>query len=305
MHLFNQFEKFWSICAVVILITLRLFCSSFPVVTCKGTVWYVLVCELNRFIFPPFFFIYKESSIKEIWEVFLLLIFLHLFSTFIFFSSFIFVIVCQPVYARATACMFIRNPLKNVYKLILAATSRKYCFEEYAMKLVLVMTLMILGHDVAVVAITKDGHTYASNNAVSIKSDWNQNRRGECICPEMPNTKECDCTACLLHNSTWLAGKCCIYRGIPASLLAFERDDLWIPRINEYNACTGARIQLTYNGRDGQGDEEAMEADLRSDVGVRYQRADGSIFETNGAGIASLIILSRKKMKLNKIHMHK
>eukprot|EP01147_Barroeca_monosierra_P005467 gene5467-7168_t len=147
------------------------------------------------------------------------------------------------------------------------------------------MTLMILGHDVAVVAITKDGHTYASNNAVSIKSDWNQNRRGECICPEMPNTKECDCTACLLHNSTWLAGKCCIYRGIPASLLAFERDDLWIPRINEYNACTGARIQLTYNGRDGQGDEEAMEADLRSDVGVRYQRADGSIFETNGAGI--------------------
>ena len=103
-------------------------------------------------------------------------------------------------------------------------------------------------------------------------------------CAETITTTDCDCSACLLHNSTRLADKCCAYQGIPASLLAFEREDLWIPRLKEFNACTGARVQLTYNGENGVGDEDSMERDLRDDVGVNYTVRGGAVNTVSGAG---------------------
>ncbi|EGD77131.1 TK protein kinase [Salpingoeca rosetta] len=110
-------------------------------------------------------------------------------------------------------------------------------------------------------------------------------------CGNEITTTACDCTVCLAHNSTWLEDKCCVYQGIPASLLAFEREDLWIPRLKEFNACTGARVQLTYNGEDGEGDEDTMEEDLRQDVGVSYRARGGGLFQEAGAGIYDAYIV--------------
>jgi len=87
----------------------------------------------------------------------------------------------------------------------------------------------------------------------------------------------CNCSLC----TAAMASLCCAYSGIPATLLAFEEDDLWIPRLEEFNGCTGAKVTLTYtpNGEDG------MQAALESDVGVKYNTGDGARFVEEGAGI--------------------
>lgn len=71
-------------------------------------------------------------------------------------------------------------------------------------------------------------------------------------CPNpISSTTDCDCSQCVLYGSLFLRDKCCSRKGVPATILAFEQSDAWVPRINEFNACTGARLSLTYNGPDG------------------------------------------------------
>jgi hypothetical protein len=102
---------------------------------------------------------------------------------------------------------------------------------------------------------------------------------------ELTSIESCDCTFCTTHNSTWLRDFCCRFKGIPATLLAFEPASAWAPRLSEFNKCTGARVTLTYNGQDGQGNEDTMEEDLRDDVGVKYIIGNDAEFQQAGAGI--------------------
>ena len=64
----------------------------------------------------------------------------------------------------------------------------------------------------------------------------------------------------------FLKEKCCIYAGKKASFLAFEEDEQWIPRIKEFENCTGARVTLEYleEGEDGMAD--ALLADVGCDI---------------------------------------
>lgn len=79
-------------------------------------------------------------------------------------------------------------------------------------------------------------------------------------------------TYCALHcgdpvshggRSSYLSSKCCAHAGKSASILAFEPDDKWVPRLEEFNKCTGANVRLEYlpEGEDG------MAEALRRDVG--------------------------------------
>eukprot|EP00730_Choanoeca_flexa_P017682 TRINITY_DN8547_c0_g1_i2.p1 TRINITY_DN8547_c0_g1~~TRINITY_DN8547_c0_g1_i2.p1 ORF type:complete len:1147 (+),score=180.38 TRINITY_DN8547_c0_g1_i2:51-3491(+) len=102
---------------------------------------------------------------------------------------------------------------------------------------------------------------------------------------ELTSIETCDCSKCTEYNSTWLEGFCCRFKGIPATILAFEKASEWAPRLSEFNKCTGARVTLTYNGPDGKGNEDFMEQDLRNDVGVRYSTRGDAEFSAEGAGI--------------------
>lgn len=79
------------------------------------------------------------------------------------------------------------------------------------------------------------------------------------------NTTWCNLRCSNLHGpkDTYLADKCCVHAGLSASLLAFEEDSLWVPRLEEFNTCTGAKVRLEYlpEGEDGMADA------LRMDVG--------------------------------------
>mmetsp|Transcript_29112 Transcript_29112/g.58129 ORF Transcript_29112/g.58129 Transcript_29112/m.58129 type:complete len:1070 (-) Transcript_29112:185-3394(-) len=104
--------------------------------------------------------------------------------------------------------------------------------------------------------------------------------------PDIINTG-CDpsnttyCTLhCTLHGSTYLSDKCCKHYGITASLLAFEESALWIPRIDEYQKCTGANIRLQYV----EGGEDFMGQALLDDVGESED-------ETTGQGIYDAYIV--------------
>ncbi|CAB9529621.1 activated protein kinase catalytic subunit alpha-1 [Seminavis robusta] len=79
-----------------------------------------------------------------------------------------------------------------------------------------------------------------------------------------------------LHGKDqYLADKCCAYVGQSASLLAFEEDSLWVPRLEEFNRCTGARVRLEYlpEGEDGMAD--ALRQDLGDDVSHDQGNAEG------------------------------
>jgi len=73
----------------------------------------------------------------------------------------------------------------------------------------------------------------------------------------------------------FLKGKCCIYAGKKASFLAFEEDTQWIPRIKEFENCTGARVTLEYleDGEDGMADA------LLADVGDSQNRGGEGMFD--------------------------
>lgn len=80
------------------------------------------------------------------------------------------------------------------------------------------------------------------------------------------------CSAnCNLFGSTYLTDKCCKHAGINAVFLAFEDSDVWIPRIDEYNRCTGASVRISYHpdGEDGMGDA------LIEDVGLNENEDSG------------------------------
>jgi hypothetical protein len=78
------------------------------------------------------------------------------------------------------------------------------------------------------------------------------------------NVTDCAARCAGLHGTDhYLADKCCVHAGKSASILAFEEDDQWVPRLQEFNDCTGATVRLTYlpEGEDG------MEDAIRRDVG--------------------------------------
>mmetsp|Transcript_57596 Transcript_57596/g.166724 ORF Transcript_57596/g.166724 Transcript_57596/m.166724 type:complete len:1331 (-) Transcript_57596:116-4108(-) len=93
----------------------------------------------------------------------------------------------------------------------------------------------------------------------------------------------CNCTMCTVAGSDFLADKCCSadLKGLWGTLLAFERDPLFAPRLSEFAACTGARVTITYNpsGEDGMSDA------LQQDVGTSYRVADDALVESAGAGV--------------------
>lgn len=82
--------------------------------------------------------------------------------------------------------------------------------------------------------------------------------------------------------------QCCAWAGIPSALLAFEEDSLWVPRLDEFNRCTGAKITLTFTAEG----EDGMQAALEQDVGVSYDSADGSRFVSEGAGVYDGYVLA-------------
>jgi len=96
----------------------------------------------------------------------------------------------------------------------------------------------------------------------------------------------CNCSLCSLHGSQFLREKCCAYQDVPASLLAFEEDDLLQPRLSEFNGCTGAKITHSYVGG-----EDAMQAALEADVGTRYTSDGGVTVTTEGGGIHDAYIV--------------
>jgi hypothetical protein len=78
------------------------------------------------------------------------------------------------------------------------------------------------------------------------------------------NSTDCARRCAGLHGTdSYLSDKCCIHSGKSASILAFEEDDKWVPRLQEFNDCTGATVRLEYlpEGEDG------MEEAIRRDVG--------------------------------------
>lgn len=85
---------------------------------------------------------------------------------------------------------------------------------------------------------------------------------------------------CIISNAihgvdSYLSDKCCIHAGQSASLLAFEESDAWVPRIEEFNRCTGAQVRLEYlpEGEDGMAD--ALRADLGDDAEVEMMMGNG------------------------------
>lgn len=79
------------------------------------------------------------------------------------------------------------------------------------------------------------------------------------------NDKEYCSTHCNIHgetSSTFLSDKCCIHAGVNANLLAFEESETWVPRLEEFNKCTGANVRLHYLAEREDGMGEALIQDV-------------------------------------------
>lgn len=78
------------------------------------------------------------------------------------------------------------------------------------------------------------------------------------------------------HNGDdFLKDKCCVYVGKIARFLAFEEEAEWIPRIEEFRKCTGAKVSLEYL----PGGEDAMEKALLTDVGDDQNIAGEGLYD--------------------------
>jgi len=88
------------------------------------------------------------------------------------------------------------------------------------------------------------------------------------------------------HGSTWFdaAADCCRYEGLSARLLAFEYDERWNSVLDDFRACTGAEVNVEYNGG-GLGDEDSMASDLLADLGSSH--LDAQLLDSPGAPAAS------------------
>lgn len=104
---------------------------------------------------------------------------------------------------------------------------------------------------------------------------------------EITSSSQCNCSLCTLHESSFLSGRCCAFQGVPANLLAFEEDDLLLPRLAEFNGCTGARVTHSYVA----GGEDGMQAALEADVGTLYTTHGGTSVSTEGSGIHDAYIV--------------
>lgn len=117
-------------------------------------------------------------------------------------------------------------------------------------------SLLLLALTISV-AIAQDGGTCSCDSGGGIVIE-----RSSC---DPTNETFCalHCSSPALYGSSYLADKCCTHAGKSASLLAFEEDGKWVPRLEEFNKCTGASVRLEYlpEGEDG------MAAAVRRDVG--------------------------------------
>ena len=104
---------------------------------------------------------------------------------------------------------------------------------------------------------------------------------------QVSSSAQCNCSICALHSSSFLIDKCCSFQGVPASLLAFEEDDLLLPRLAEFNECTGARVTHSYVA----GGEDSMQAALEADVGTYYKTHGRTSVVTEGSGIHDAYIV--------------
>lgn len=73
----------------------------------------------------------------------------------------------------------------------------------------------------------------------------------------------------------FLADKCCAFAGQSASLLAFEEDSQWVPRLEEFNRCTGAHVRLEYLPEGEDGMAGALRKDLGDDLGHEQGNGEG------------------------------
>eukprot|EP00808_Paulinella_micropora_P018061 g22921.t1 len=100
-----------------------------------------------------------------------------------------------------------------------------------------------------------------------------------------------ECTLEMLKNCTkfsnYLADFCGQFQGIPMTLVAFEEDVLWKPRVEEFNLCTGAQLLLYYI----EGGEDGMEDALKADLGTYYKGPNGTEYEKTGAGVYDAYIV--------------
>jgi len=103
----------------------------------------------------------------------------------------------------------------------------------------------------------------------------------------LPSFQQCNCSLCTLHSSSFLSNKCCAFQGVPANLLAFEEDDLLLPRLAEFNGCTGAIVTHSYVA----GGEDAMQSALEADVGTRYTTHGGTVVSSEGGGVHDAYIV--------------
>lgn len=95
-----------------------------------------------------------------------------------------------------------------------------------------------------------------------------------------PNDEETCAKNCGIFESEYLLDKCCKHVGINANLLAFEESDTWIPRLEEYNKCTGSNVRIMYVA----GGEDEMGPALIADVGENKD-------DTTGQGIYDAYIV--------------
>jgi len=122
------------------------------------------------------------------------------------------------------------------------------------------------------VAFAQDGDAACSaEDAIVIK-------KGQC---DPTDSARCD-ELCNKHGSSYLRDECCAHVGKSASLLAFEEDSKWVPRIAEFNACTGASVRLEYLEEGEDGMAEALLRDVGS--GSSAAATDDSVGGGGGGG---------------------
>mmetsp|Transcript_6071 Transcript_6071/g.12796 ORF Transcript_6071/g.12796 Transcript_6071/m.12796 type:complete len:1062 (-) Transcript_6071:175-3360(-) len=86
-----------------------------------------------------------------------------------------------------------------------------------------------------------------------------------------PNDVELCRERCGVLNTQFLLDKCCAHDGVTASILAYEPNELWVDRLNDYNLCTGAKVRVDYV----DGGEDAMPRALAVDIGNGFEDGQG------------------------------
>lgn len=81
---------------------------------------------------------------------------------------------------------------------------------------------------------------------------------------------------------SYLSDKCCVHAGKSASLLAFEADDKWAVRLQEFNKCTGAKVRIEYLPEGEDGMAEALKRDVGQDESYGESDHNENVFSGEG-----------------------